>query len=75
MSAELEQWVQASLKGDKQAFGHIVERYQGAVCAMAYSVTGDLRQSEDLAQETFLVAWQKLASLRKRESLPAWMCS
>ena len=48
--------VQASLRGDRQAFAEIVSRYQGVVCATAYSVTGHVQQSEDVAQEAFLVA-------------------
>lgn len=74
MNADLHHLVEASLRGDTRAFGEIVERHQGAVCAMAYSVTGNLVQSEDLAQEAFIVAWRKLAGLKKRESLGAWLC-
>jgi len=44
------------LEGRRDAFGHIVERYQSLVCSLAYSATGSLGRSEDLAQETFLVA-------------------
>ena len=74
MTTDMSHLVQASARGDRRAFGEIVERYQGAVCAMAYSVTGDFPQSEDLAQETFVIAWQKLGNLRRQESLGAWLC-
>ena len=49
-----EQLWQASRAGDRDAFGRIVERYQSLVCALAYSGTGDLATSQDLAQETML---------------------
>ncbi len=74
MSVEITRLVDASVRGDRRAFEKIVERYQGAVSGMAYSVTGDLALSEDLAQETFLIAWRKLGDLQKRESLAPWLC-
>ena len=66
--------VNASLAGNREAFGHIVSRYQSLVCSLAYSATGNLTQSEDLAQETFLTAWRQLAALREPPKLRAWLC-
>ena len=66
--------VHASLAGNRQAFGQIVSRYQSLVCSLAYSATGSLSQSEDLAQETFLAAWKHLAELREPAKLRAWLC-
>ena len=37
------------LAGDRDAFERIVSRYQSLVCSLAYSATGSLGQSEDLA--------------------------
>ncbi|MBI5092086.1 MAG: sigma-70 family RNA polymerase sigma factor [Candidatus Hydrogenedentes bacterium] len=71
---ELIHQIEASLAGDKDAFGQIVSRYQGVVCATAYSVTGHRQQSEDVAQETFVTAWQRLGDLRDLNKLPAWLC-
>jgi RNA polymerase sigma factor (sigma-70 family) len=62
------------LEGRRDAFGRIVERYQSLICSLAYSATGSLGQSEDLAQETFLVAWQQLPGLREPASLRPWLC-
>jgi RNA polymerase sigma factor (sigma-70 family) len=66
--------VSASISGDRDAFGQIVARYQSLVCSLAYSATGSLSQSEDLAQETFVAAWKQLAGLREPEKLRAWLC-
>ncbi len=66
--------VSASLSGNRDAFGQIVVRYQSLVCSLAYSVTGSLSHSEDLAQETFVAAWKQLAGLREPEKLRAWLC-
>jgi RNA polymerase sigma factor (sigma-70 family) len=66
--------VSASLEGDREAYGRIVTRYQSLVCSLAYSATGSVTQSEDLAQETFLEAWKNLASLREPQKLRSWLC-
>jgi RNA polymerase sigma factor (sigma-70 family) len=66
--------VHASLAGDRGAFGQIVARYQSLVCSLAYSATGSLNRSEDLAQETFVAAWQRLPALREPAKLRAWLC-
>lgn len=66
--------VEAALEGDRQAFGRIVSRYQGLLCALAYSAVGDVSHSEDIAQETFVEAWGKLATLREHDKLKSWLC-
>jgi RNA polymerase sigma factor (sigma-70 family) len=68
------QLVAMSLGGDREAFRQIVERYQNLVCALAFSACGNVAKSEDLTQETFLVAWQQLRELREPENLKAWLC-
>jgi hypothetical protein len=50
------QLIERSRKGDQNAFGQIVERYQSLVCSVAYNRCGDLTLSEDLGQEAFLLA-------------------
>jgi RNA polymerase sigma factor (sigma-70 family) len=66
--------VALSLAGDRDAFGQIVSRYQALICSLAYSATGSLGQSQDLAQETFITAWNHLRLLRERHKLRAWLC-
>ena len=66
--------VVATLSGNRDAFGQIVSRYQSLICSLAYSATGSLGQSEDLAQETFITAWKHLRHLRERHKLKAWLC-
>lgn len=62
------------LAGDREAFGRIVQRYQRLLCSLAYSATGRLSESEDLAQEAFVEAWRQLRTLREPEKLRAWLC-
>ena len=66
--------VTGSLAGNREAFSQIVARYQTLICSLAYSSTGSLSQSEDLAQETFIAAWKQLGSLREPHKLRPWLC-
>jgi RNA polymerase sigma factor (sigma-70 family) len=63
-----------SLSGDLNAFSAIVSRYQSLICSLAYSRTGNLSTSQDLAQDTFLTAWRNLNSLSDARNLKAWLC-
>ncbi len=66
--------VHASVSGNREAFGQIVGRYQTLICSLAYSATGSVSQSEDLAQETFVTAWRNLSELREPGKLRSWLC-
>jgi RNA polymerase sigma factor (sigma-70 family) len=66
--------VTASLNGDREAFARIVTRYQALIASVAYSRTGNLAQSEDIAQETFVTAWKQLSALREPGKLRVWLC-
>lgn len=66
--------VTESLAGNRGAFGQIVAHHQSLICSLAYSATGSLTQSEDLAQETFVTAWKHLPKLHEPAKLRAWLC-
>ncbi len=66
--------VMYSLGGDRDAFCQIVTRYQNLLCSLAYSSVGDIKHSEDVAQEVFVEAWKKLDTLHDPEKLKAWLC-
>jgi RNA polymerase sigma factor (sigma-70 family) len=67
--------IDASRRGDRAAFGQLVERYQRAVHAVVFSHVRDRALSDDLTQEAFIAAWRGLAELRDVARLPAWLCS
>ncbi|MGH7140173.1 MAG: RNA polymerase sigma factor [Pirellulales bacterium] len=60
--------------GDRDAFGELVGRHQSAVCAVAYTVVGDVGRSEDVAQEAFVAAWKQVGELRDLTKFRAWVC-
>jgi RNA polymerase sigma factor (sigma-70 family) len=65
--------VEASLQGDREAFGEIVDRYRALVASIAYSATGDLEATQDLAQDVFVEAWCSLPGLREPAKLGPWL--
>ena len=65
--------VHRAKRGDEFAFGQLVERYQAATYAVALSVTGRHEDAEDAAQESFLVALQRLDECRSPERFAGWL--
>lgn len=63
----------ASCQGREEAFVELVRRYQGAVCAVTYAISGEHALSEDLAQDTFLVAWKKLPGIAAPDRVGPWL--
>jgi RNA polymerase sigma-70 factor (ECF subfamily) len=56
------------LQGDGASFRLLVERYAGPVARMIRNVSGDDQACEDLAQEVFLTAYEKLGTFDPRKS-------
>jgi RNA polymerase sigma-70 factor (ECF subfamily) len=61
------------LDGDELAWEHLVRRYQGRVCSVAYSYTGSDEEAMDVAQEVFIRVWKRLDSCRDPERFAAWL--
>lgn len=68
-----EKLVRLCLSGDKEAFGHLVRKYQGAIYAFAYHLVGDFTEAEDRAQESFIEAYKSLGSLQDAKKFGAWL--
>ena len=65
--------VRASLEGDQDAFGALVTRYQRAAYSVALSVTGRHQDAEDAAQESFVVALERLEDCRDPRRFAGWL--
>jgi RNA polymerase sigma-70 factor (ECF subfamily) len=66
--------VAAAKAGAPGAFERLVARHQQAVRAFLRRACGDWTLADDLAQETFLTAWSRLAQLKGDASVRAWLC-
>jgi RNA polymerase sigma factor (sigma-70 family) len=66
--------LKSCLQGHSESFEVLVGRYQSLVCAITYGATGNVNRSEELAQETFLLAWKNLHQLKDLAKFKAWLC-
>jgi RNA polymerase sigma-70 factor (ECF subfamily) len=60
-------------KGDAEAFGVLVERYQRRVANVALSVVHNQDDAIELAQETFVRAYENLSKFESRSSFSTWL--
>ena len=60
-----EESIQRIVLGEAKAFESLVHRYRGLVFKVAYTITDDWHTVEDVAQETFLRAFQNVDGLRR----------
>jgi len=65
--------VRAAQGGDPQAFAVLVRHHQRAVYAVAWGLTRNAADADDLAQEAFVRAWQALGRFRAGEPLRPWL--
>jgi RNA polymerase sigma-70 factor (ECF subfamily) len=65
--------VVASQRGDEKAFGELVRRYQRAVHRLAWSLTRNASDADDLAQETFVRAWGAIGRFDVGSPLYPWL--
>lgn len=64
----------ALLGDDRRAFEQLVRRHQGMVRAqLCRLLNGDQAAADDLAQETFLLAWRKLDQFRSEARFSTWL--
>ena len=60
-------------QGDTAAFGELVDRYRAAVYRAAQAALGSASEAEDVAQEAFLAAYQKMGTYRGEASFKTWL--
>ncbi len=67
------QLIQRVLDGDDTAFSALVSKYQRSVHALAWRKIGDFHIAEDITQEAFLKAYQRLSTLKEPQSFASWL--
>jgi RNA polymerase sigma-70 factor (ECF subfamily) len=61
------------LAGDERAFETLVERYEAPLRRLAFGFLRDRQLAEDVSQETFLQAYQKLSTLGRGGAFRSWL--
>jgi RNA polymerase sigma-70 factor (ECF subfamily) len=65
--------VTACLRGDRESFDEIVERYEGPLYNAAYRITGSVEDAMDATQTAFVNAFEKLHTFDPRYRFFSWI--
>jgi RNA polymerase sigma-70 factor (ECF subfamily) len=65
--------VRAAQAGDLTAFGGIYRQHVGRVYALCVRLTADRVFAEQLTQDAFVRAWERIATYRGESSFAAWL--
>lgn len=65
--------IQAVLAGDKEAYAALVVRYSGRLFRVAFRITGNEADAEDVVQEALLRGYQRLESFESRSDFGTWI--
>jgi RNA polymerase sigma-70 factor (ECF subfamily) len=68
-------YIEAVRKGDVQAFSFLVEKYQKLVYTLALKLLKKPEEAEEMAQDTFIKAYQKLDSYEGKSKFSTWLYS
>jgi len=60
-------------QGDNEAFRALVERHSRSVFRLAYRMTGNEQDAEDVVQESFLRAYKQLGRFESRANFGTWL--
>ncbi len=66
-------WIQKSRLGDPEAFAALVTRYQRRIYALIQRMVQSPTDAEDLAQEVFIQAYQRLGQYRNEARFTTWL--
>jgi RNA polymerase sigma-70 factor (ECF subfamily) len=67
--------VAATLAGQREAFGTLVERYERAVYNLCLRTLRDAEEAKDASQEAFLKAFRALGTFRRGSKFSTWIFS
>ena len=73
MEEEMKAFVKAMMAGDERAFDEIYHSYSKKLYRMAYFITGNHSDSEDVLQETFVKCYLHRGSLKNPERFESWI--
>ena len=65
--------IEAVLAGDREAFGVLVKRHSRMLFRLAYRMTGNQADADDVVQEAFLRGYRKLESFESRANFSTWI--
>lgn len=73
LDAQLIEQVLAAQSGCLNALENLIEQTHQLVTSLAFAIVRDLDSAEDVAQQVYIVIWQKLGSLKNPSSFLPWL--
>ena len=67
------QLIQRTLQGDQEAFSPLVRKYQKGVHALVWRKIGDFHIAQEITQDAFFRAYQKLGTLKNHNQFAGWL--
>jgi RNA polymerase sigma-70 factor (ECF subfamily) len=67
------EYVKLAVEGDQKAYTFLMERYQNAIYHMMFRMIGNKEDSDDLTQEAFGKAFNKLSTYAPRYAFSTWL--
>jgi len=74
MNASVEQLVERARQNDAGAFAALVGEYERIARSVAFGVLGDAAAANDVTQDGFIRAWDRLDNLRESSRFGTWLC-
>jgi RNA polymerase sigma-70 factor (ECF subfamily) len=65
--------VRRACAGDEAAFGELYHANAGRIYALCLRLEGDVARAEELTQDVFVRAWERLASYRGESAFSTWL--
>lgn len=65
--------VRACLRGDRESFDEIVDRYEAPLYTAAYRITGSIEDAMDATQSAFVKAFEKLHTFDPKYRFFSWI--
>jgi RNA polymerase sigma-70 factor, ECF subfamily len=63
------------VRGDDQAFEHVVRLFSGVMYAAAYAVLGRRELAAEAVQQAFVAAWKASDTFDSQRELTPWLCT
>lgn len=73
MKKEVLGLVERTLQGDMSAWGEVVSRYKDQVYGLVLGITGEPADSEDIVQDTFIRAYERLSQFDQEREFRPWL--
>ena len=65
--------IERVLKGERNHYAHLIDRYKGPIFNLTYRMTGSREDANDLAQEAFVRAYENLKRFDRSKPFSTWL--